>query len=93
MAHGPGDDTQHPRRCQISSDVKLSPLLEYGAVVGVQDSSKNTPLHAASASGKVDIMRWLLDHGADPNARNSSSWTPLYRAVYDIRLETVQALL
>ncbi|KAF1314465.1 Ankyrin-like protein, partial [Globisporangium splendens] len=33
-----------------------------------------TPLHCAVASGQINAVRWLLDHGADPNAKSKSSY-------------------
>ena len=70
-------------------------LYAHGAVVDVQDSLKRTPLYTASASGQVDIMRWLLDHVADANARISAGliWTPLHYATCNTHLEGVQVLL
>ena len=37
----------------------------------------NTPLMQATADGDVSTMRQLLDHGADPNARNEDNETHL----------------
>ncbi len=36
-----------------------------------------TPLHHASLLSLVDVVRWLLEHGADVNACEPSWWTPL----------------
>ena len=36
----------------------------------------DTPLHGAAQHGQTAMARWLLDHGADPAARNSSGQTP-----------------
>ena len=66
-------------------------LYRHGAVVDIQDSDKLTLLCIASASGEVDIMRWLLDHGADVNARNSWGSTPLFYA--RMHLDAVEVLL
>ena len=69
-------------------------LHRHGAVVHVQDSGAFTPLHEASRHNKVDVMRWLLDRGADPNARSSGGgWTPLYYATCRMHLEALQVLL
>ena len=37
----------------------------------------NTPLMQVAADGELESMRLLLDHGADPNARNGSNEVPL----------------
>ena len=44
-------------------------LLEQGADPNMPDSIGRTPLHAAVETGKADLARALLAHGADPNAR------------------------
>ncbi|KAF8265665.1 hypothetical protein EI94DRAFT_1735068 [Lactarius quietus] len=69
-------------------------LYRYGAVVDVRDSYKDTALLAASVSGQVDTMRWLLDHGVDPNACDSDvRWTPLHFAARNMQVDAVQVLL
>ncbi|KAH9029581.1 hypothetical protein EDB85DRAFT_2275987 [Lactarius pseudohatsudake] len=66
-------------------------LHKHGAVVEVK--IYHTPLYAASYDGRVDIMRWLLNHGADANARNKDGWTPLHTATAHGILKAVQVLL
>ncbi len=39
--------------------------------------SDNTPLMQAASDVNLESMRLLLDHGADPNARNGSNELPL----------------
>ncbi|KAF8261052.1 hypothetical protein EI94DRAFT_1667502 [Lactarius quietus] len=69
-------------------------LYKHGAVVDVHDTDEDTPLHAASQNGQIDIMRWLLDHGADASACDSSArWTPMHNATYKMHLDAVQVLL
>lgn len=41
------------------------------------DSVGNTALHHASAYGQLKAIRTLMEHGADPNARNAWNWTPV----------------
>jgi ankyrin repeat protein len=38
------------------------------------------PLHSAAAVRDTAIIRMLLDHGADVNARQAGGWTPLHAA-------------
>jgi ankyrin repeat protein len=53
-----------------------------------------TGLHTAAKSGHADTVRLLLEHGADPNAREAGDNTyALHWAAAGGRLETVRALL
>ena len=36
-----------------------------------------TLLHQMAAKGALLLMQWLLDHGADVNAKSEQGWTPL----------------
>lgn len=38
-------------------------------------------LHFLVEQAAVEPTRWLLAHGADPNARDSYGWTPLLHAI------------
>jgi ankyrin repeat protein len=51
--------------------------------VNVKDKLDTTPLHYAAIYGNTESVRILLEHGADPNARNKSGVTPLIFAAYD----------
>src|SRR4249919_1770615 len=61
-------------------------LLECGAEVNSasRNDMKVTPLHSAAATGdaeaRYEIAKLLLDHGADPNARQQDDFTPLMAA-------------
>ena len=35
-----------------------------------------TALHNAIATNRADVLKWLLDHGADPEARSDDERTP-----------------
>ena len=72
-------------------------LYQHGAVLpfGHNRHTLNgrTLLHAASADGLVYVAQWLLDLGADANARADSERTPLYFAAMNGHSEIVRVLL
>ena len=59
-------------------------LLEYNVDVNVCGGDMNsTPLHHACHLHKIGIVRLLLEHGADPAAKNEDGTTPLHFACRD----------
>lgn len=48
-------------------------LLAGGAEINRPGEHRYTALHEAVSQGKVEMVRWLLDHGADPHLVNESS--------------------
>ena len=42
---------------------------------------RNTPLDYAVIQGREDVVAWLLDEAADPNAAGQHDFTPLHEAV------------
>lgn len=57
------------------------------------DSDRRTPLHVAARFGHEDIVRWLLENGADPNVEAYNRFTPLYMATLSARPEIFRRLL
>ena len=68
-------------------------LFRHGADVDVLGYGSKTLLVAVSWTGSVDTVRWLLDHGADDNARDELHFSSLHFAAFWADLESVQALL
>ena len=76
-------------------------LLEYKADINLQDTYEDcTPLHdvlywlyTPSEENVVEIVRRLLEHGADPNIRRRNGSTPLHQASSHGSLEVVRLLL
>ncbi|KAL4169511.1 hypothetical protein KRP22_010430 [Phytophthora ramorum] len=52
------------------SPVIIALLLDHGAKVNTRDVGGNTPLHLAISEGYEDIARFLVENGANPNAKN-----------------------
>ncbi|OWR50508.1 Tankyrase [Danaus plexippus plexippus] len=61
--------------CSFGHADVVRALLAAGAPPAARDNWGYTPLHEAAAKGKVDVS--LLQHGADPNIRNTEGKTPL----------------
>ena len=50
--------------------------IEAGAGTGFRGMGGVTPLHVAAGCGRAGMVRFLLDRGADPSARDSGGRTP-----------------
>jgi ankyrin repeat protein len=70
-------------------------LLERGAALDVVDDLGNTPLHAAVSlyTFCALLTQFLLDHGADVNARNWRGEAPLHGVLYKHDTEVARMLL
>jgi ankyrin repeat protein len=79
-------------------------LLEFLWSIGVnihQASSRRfpSPLHAAMepsalwVTQSVSVVRWLIQHGADCNTRDSDGRTPLFHAVTRSSFDVVRVLV
>jgi ankyrin repeat protein len=71
-------------------------LVERGAEVEVVARSESihvTPLHSAAAGSHAEIVKLLLEAGADPNAAQDGGFTPLHSAAQNDDRESVEALL
>ncbi len=57
-------------------------LLEHGASVTAEDTSKHTPLNAATKRNRhPEVIRMFLEHGACASAMDGQGNTPLHYAV------------
>jgi len=52
-----------------------------------------TPLHSAAFGGHVEIVKLLLERGADPNAKTDDGLTPLHIAAFKGHVDVVRVLL
>ena len=62
-------------------------LIEHNADIDIRNDYGDSPLHIAASPYldvrvNVDIMRVLLDLGADPNARDNENATPLHHSCW-----------
>jgi len=52
-------------------------------VVSYNDQYNQGAMHIAAASGSVEVLHLLLEHGGKINKRDNCFWTPLHRACND----------
>ncbi|KAK4732182.1 hypothetical protein R3W88_025170 [Solanum pinnatisectum] len=57
------------------------------------DSQGRTPLHIAAIHGHVEVLRFLVSVGSDPDLLDSQGWTPLHFAAQQGHVEAVGFLL
>lgn len=57
----------------------LLPMIADGQNVNVttEETKGNTALHYACATGDVELVKWLIDNGADVNAKTEAGKTPI----------------
>lgn len=74
-------------------EVKRDILANLKNINGALSDSDKTFLHFASINGTPEILKFILDNGADIEVRDSSSSTPLYLAAMTGRSDLVKILL
>jgi uncharacterized protein len=70
-------------------------LIEHGAEVDAfgRGWMTGTALHSAASRLQADVVRILLDAGANPDVRQSAGWTPLHAAAMNGDLASADLLL
>ena len=56
-------------------------------------AEQQTALHLAARKAHKEVVKLLLDKGADPNAQTSTGVTPLYDAAQNADYETVKIMV
>lgn len=66
-------------------DLSLVKILisEYSFPIDIRSSNNQTPLSLASARGYLSILKYLLDHGAEPESSDNAGMTPILCAAHN----------
>jgi ankyrin repeat protein len=78
---------------------EVKQFVSQGLGVDAKSRGNVTPLHLASKKGHLEVVNWLLDNGANINARTKAepgypgAETPLYLAVLHVKVDIVKGLL
>ena len=69
-------------------------LLEFNADINFHEADGSTALHRAIFGGSIDVVKLLVDSGADLHGLDSErKRSPLYLACFNDRLDVVKILL
>ncbi|HEY9509856.1 MAG TPA: ankyrin repeat domain-containing protein, partial [Verrucomicrobiae bacterium] len=71
-------------------------LLAHHADINARNSEPNgerTPLHLAIARNRIEMLKLLIQAGANVNARAKGGMTPLMEALYDKQFDMIEPLL
>ena len=90
-----GSDDKTPLWLSVKDKELLQLLIKKGAKINELGMLGESPLHYSASSGEVEIMKYLLEHGADVNQKtNEGECTPLHYATGNIsRIEDTVSLL
>ena len=80
-------------RATMDGNLRRMRLLHFaGADINVRGNCC-MPLYLAAGEGRLDVVRYLLDEGADVNAREKFGHTPLAEAVYYGHVPVIKELV
>ncbi len=90
---GDDDDDDMEAACEKGNLARVRKFLDSGAEAGAAlDGSGITALFHAASGGHVDVMRLLIERGADPRHANSSGYTAFHVACECGSLEAARLL-
>lgn len=92
--NGSGLTVLHVASLQPENGIIVQKLIKAGASTETRDTvSRFTALHYAAKEGFVDLVKILIDEGADINATNKISQTALHFACFQNDENTARYLL
>jgi ankyrin repeat protein len=81
--------------CFFAQEATGRILIDAGAAVDVasDNAMQVRPLHSAATARSLPLVRLLLEHGADPNARQHGGWAAIHSAAQNGSLDIVELLI
>ena len=92
-SHAKGTPLHYAALCGLDTIVKFLVIKHSQDVHARGFNDKSTALHLASRKGHIEVARFLLDNGADANARDKHKSTPLHLATKGGHVGVVRVLL
>lgn len=77
----------------MDGNLRRMRLLHFAGADINRRSSSGRPLFLAAGEGKLGVVRYLLDEGADVNARENRGSTALIEAAYNGHTDVIKELL
>ena len=77
----------------MDGNLRRMRLLHFAGVNVNAHGNSGMPLFLAAGEGKLEVVRYLLDEGADVNARENWGGTPLLEAAYYGHVDVIKELL
>jgi ankyrin repeat protein len=68
-------------------------LIQYGAIIDIQDHDGNTPLHVAIRDGSRFMIDLLISYRANLNAKNALGNTPVHMAILNGNIDLANVLI
>lgn len=80
--------------CEKGTSYHVNTMLDkYPHLTAIRDTDEYTPLHRACYANNVDVVKTLIERGADINAKSGDGWTPLHSAARWSALECASILV
>jgi len=88
-----GWSAAHAAADQSHKAVVADLIEKYGSNVNVQTNEGTTPLFFAAQRGNLNLVQYLIAHGAQPSLGNPGGWQPIHGACYNDFDDVVSVLI